>query len=211
MAQETLPSGMVVSTTGNASYPFTEALGGAVVGVTDKTNTAAGQPVTTRIPFKDNAVGENHVDTKPKELTSTNSTSNQRPAYSAGTFAYNQVQFMAQMVATKINNVANTSLQIGGQTVAPPHRSISNKSKGAKTSTAWRARNFNWLGIAGQRTNWSSAPATNNVDYVLPTDNTTAAADHAIFVTYKAVPGELTYMDGAPNPIQDQYKARGFN
>ena len=109
--------------------------------------------------------------------------------------------------ATKINNSANTTLLIPGYGNQPPHQQTSNKSKGAKTSTAWRAGYFVAVGVDNQRTNWSTAPATNNVNYVLPTNNGSNAADHAQFVTYKLIPGELAYMDGSPNPIQDEYKA----
>ena len=55
---------------------------------------------------------------------------------------------------------------------------------------------------------FSTGPASASAAYVLPTDNTSDAVDHAIFVTYKAIPGELAYLDGSPNPIQDQYKAK---
>ena len=204
-----LPSGIIVSTKGAnaAKNAPTEVRGGVIVGITSATDTAVGQPVTEVFQFSTQAIGEKDVYTTPKESASVNSTSNQTGVLSGGTFAYDQVQFMLRMSATKINNSDATALLINGQTTPPPHRAITNKSKGAKTSTAWRAGYWEALGIAGQRTNWSTAPSTNNAAYQ-ETTGTGNADDEAIFVTYKAVPGELAYIDGSPNPIQDEYKGR---
>ena len=204
-----LPSGIIVATKGAnaAKNSPTEVRGGVVVGITSATDVTAGNPVTEVFQFSALAIGELDVLTTPKESASVNSTSNQTGVLDGGTFAYNQSQFMMLTSATKINNSAATALLIGGQTTPAPHRSITNKSKGAKTSTAWRAGYWEALGIAGQRTNWSTAPSTNNVAYQ-ETTGTGNSDDEAIFVTYKAVPGELAYMDGSPNPIQDEYKGR---
>ena len=207
-----LPTDYIVAPTGASANKTTnkvvEVKGGVVVGVTSATDTTKGQPITEVFRFSQNAIGDRDILTTPKESASVNSTSNQTGVLgTAGTFAYNQVQFMIRTSATKINNIANTTLLIPGYSNQPPHQQTSNKSKGAKTSTAWRAGYWNAVGIAGQRTNWSTAPATNNVNYVLPTNNASNAADQAQFVTYKLIPGELAYMDGSPNPIQDEYKA----
>ena len=204
-----LPSGIIVATKGAnaAKNSPTEVRGGVIVGITSATDVEVGNPVTEVFQFSANAIGERDVDTTPKESASVLSTSNQTGVLTGGTFAYNQVEFMMMMSADTINNSAATALLIGGQTTPPPHRSISNKSKGAKTSTAYRAGYWRALGIAGQRTNWSTAPSTNNVAYQ-ETTGTGNADDEAIFVTYKAIPGELAYMDGSPNPIQDEYKGR---
>lgn len=204
-----LPSGIIVATKGAnaAKNSPTEVLGGVVVGITDATDVKTGNPVTEVFQFSAQAIGERDILTTPKELTSANSTSNNQKALSAGTFAFNQKQFMIKMVADKINNIASTALSIGGYPNQPPHRQTSNKQKGAKTSTAWRAGYWRAVGIAGQRTNWSVAPSSNNVNYYTPTGGI-IADDNAQFVLYKAVPGELTYMDGSPNPIQDEYKGR---
>ena len=115
---------------------------------------------------------------------------------------------MMRTSATKINNSDSTALLIPGYgSMAPPHLSDTDSQKGAKTSTAHRAGYWRAVGIAGQRTNWSTAPATNNVTYQTPTGGV-LADDNAQFLTYKAIPGELAYMDGSPNPIQDEYKGR---
>jgi len=204
-----LPSGFIVQPkmAGNRNNPV-EVKGGVIVGVTSATNTEAGQPVTEVFQFSANAVGQDHVLTTPKESASVHSTSNATGVLSGGTFAYNQVQFMMRTSATKINNSDSTALLIPGYgSMAPPHLSDTNSQKGAQTSTAWRAGYWRAVGIAGQRTNWSTAPSSNNVDYQTPTGGV-LADDNAQFLTYKAVPGELTYRDGSPNPIQDEYKGR---
>ena len=55
---------------------------------------------------------------------------------------------------------------------------------------------------------WHGLPPTsNNTFYVLPTNNASNADDQAQFVTYKAVPGELVYLYGAPNPVLKDYPA----
>ena len=206
-----LPTTYIVAPTGAAASKTTnvvvEVKGGVVVGVTSATDTTKGSPVTEVFQFSANAVGEDHVLTTPKQSASVNSTSNQTGILSGGTFAYNQVQFMIRTSATKINNSASNTLLIPGYGKMPPHLSDANSQKGAKTSTAWRAGYWRAVGIAGQRTNWSTAPSTNNVDYQTPTGGV-LADDNAQFLTYKAVPGELSYMDGSPNPTTDEYKGR---
>jgi hypothetical protein len=64
------------------------------------------------------------------------------------------------------------------------------------------------MGISGQRTNWSTAPSTNNVNYVLPTNNGSNADDQAIYVTYRSVPGELVYMYGTLDAKMKDYPAK---
>jgi hypothetical protein len=203
-----LPTGIIVVPTGTTkTITPVEVIGGVVIGVSSATDTSAGSPITETFLFKKNGIKP--VYSAPIESTDAGSAYNATTALSStGTFAYNQDQFMIKGVATNINNTASTALAIGGMSDNRPHKNDSNKSKGAKTSTAYRTGYWRALGISGQRTNWSVSPTTNNVDYVLPTDNTTAAVDQAIYVTYKAVPGELAYMDGSPNPIQDEYKPR---
>jgi len=203
-----LPTGVIVVPTGaNKELTPVEVKGGVMVGVTSATTTTAGSPITETFEFKKNAIKA--AFSKPKQTTSANSSYNATTSMtSGGTFAYNQSQFMIRNSATKINNSSSNVLLINVMADNYQHRNVSNKSKGAKTSTAWRAGYWLSVGIAGQRTNWSTDPSSNNVNYVQPTDNTSNADDDAIYVTYKSVPGELAYMDGSANPIQDEYKAR---
>lgn len=203
-----LPTGIIVVPTGvTKTITPIESIGGVVIGVSSATDTSAGNPITEQFLFKRNGIKA--VASAPIESTSANSAYNATTAISStGTFAYDQSQFMIKGVATNINNTASVALAIGGMSDNRPHKNDSNKAKGAKTSTAYRTGYWRALGISGQRTNWSTAPTTNNVSYVLPTNNGSDAVDQAMYVTYKAVPGELAYRDGSANPIQDEYKAK---
>jgi len=203
-----LPTGIIVVPTGaDKTVTPSEVIGGVVIGVSSATDTSAGSPITEQFLFKKNGIKA--VYSAPIEATGVGSSYNATTAISStGTFAYDQSQFMIKGVATKINNTASVALAIGGMSDNRPHKNDSNKSKGAKTSTAHRAGYWRSLGVANQRTNWSTDPSTNNVNYVLTTNNGSNAVDQAIFVTYKAIPGELAYLDGSANPIQDEYKPR---
>lgn len=202
-----LPSGYIVATTGNSNTPVEKVNGGTIVGITSATPTTAGSPVTRTFPLTNNA-----IDGRVKRVVVI-AASGQAHAYSAqkalsaGTFAYDQSQFMIRTVATRINNIASTLLSINGLPSNRPKNLVTNKSKGAQTSTAHRSGYWRGMGISGQRTQWSTPPSSNNVNYVLPTNNASNAADQAQFVTYKSVPGELVYMYGAINPILKDYPA----
>lgn len=202
-----LPSGYIVATTGNSNTPVEKVNGGTIVGITSATTTTAGSPVTRTFPLTNNA-----IDGRVKRVVVI-AASGQAHAYSAqkalsaGTFAYDQSQFMIRTVATRINNIASTLLSINGLPSNRPKNLVTNKSKGAQTSTAHRSGYWRGMGISGQRTQWSTPPSSNNVNYVLPTNNASNAADQAQFVTYKSVPGELVYMYGAINPILKDYPA----
>lgn len=201
-----LPNTIVYSTTGNYSESV-ERVSGVVVGVTTATSTTSRNPISRVFPTKSVAYEGLNVPNAPKALSGVGHSSNATKALTSGTFAYDQVDFMIRGVASTINGTANTSIRIVGNEEWKVKNHVSNKAKGAKTSTAYRAGYFRHIGISGQRTNWSTAPTTGNVAYVLPTNNASPAVDQAQFVTYRAVPGELTYMYGGPNPLQDDYKA----
>ena len=127
-----------------------------------------------------------------------------------GTFAYDQSAFIliGNQANNKINNSASTALVLNGKEATTDSDRASVTPIGAKTSTAWRARSWQPLGITGQRTNWDSAPsAMNAADYTDPTTGSaTAVPDGA--VSTQAVPGELAYMHGALDAKQDDYKER---
>lgn len=202
-----LPNTYIYGTTGNDSSPTEKRDGGTVVGITSGSDTTNG-PITQTFPLTSNAIEVDERRSLPKALSGAGHASNAKAADTGGTFAYDQVQFMIRTVATKINNQANTALSINGEIDNRPHTLISNKAKGAKTSTAHRSGYWRGVGISGQRTNWSTPPSTNNVAFVLPTDNTTDAADQGQFVTYRSVPGELAYMYGAIDAKQGDYPAK---
>ena len=202
-----LPSGIIVGTTSNNTSPTEKRDGGTAVGITSGSDTTAG-PITQTFPLTSNAIEVDERRTLVKELSGAAHASSAKKADTGGTFAYDQSQFMIRTVATKINNQSSTLLSINGLPANRPHTLISHKSKGAKTSTAHRSGYWKGVGIANQRTNWSSSVASNNVDFVLPTDNTSAAADQGQFVTYRSVPGELAFMYGAIDANQVDYPAK---
>jgi hypothetical protein len=201
-----LPSGYIYATTGNYNLPNEKVDGGTVVGVTSATNTTTG-PITRTFPLTSNAIDGVERRVLVVAASGGSHAYSAQKALAAGTFAYDQDQFMIRTVATKINNIASTLLSINGEVTNRPHTLISNKSKGAKTSTAHRSGYWRGVGISGQRTNWSTAPSSNNVNYVLPTNNASNAADQGQFVTYKSVPGELAFMYGAIDPKLQDYPA----
>lgn len=197
-----LPNTIIYGTTSNNSSPTEKRNGGTTVG-----NTVATGPITKAFPLTLNAIDGTERRVRPLAAAGAGHAYNAKVAVSAGTFAYDQVQFMIKTVATKINNISNTALSINGDASNRPHTLISNKAKGAKTSTAHRSGYWNGAGIANQRTNWSTPPATNNVAFVLPTNNASNAADQGQFVTYKSIPGELAYMFGGLDAKQADFAA----
>ena len=201
-----LPSGYIVATTGNSNFPRERANGGTIVGITSATNVLT-SAVTRTFPLLNNSIegATRRVLVLPASGAA-HSYSAQK-ALAAGTFAWTQVQPMIKTYTTKINNIASTLLSINGMPYNRPHTLISNKSKGAKTVTAFNSGYFRFTKISGQRTPWSTPPASNNAFYVLPTNNASNADDQTQYVTYKAIPGELVYMYGALNPVVKRYPA----
>lgn len=202
-----LPNTIIYGATGNDSSPTEKLDGGTIVGITSASDTTNG-PITQTFPLTSNAIDGSVRQVLVLEASGTAHAYSAQKAYAGGTFAYVQNQFMIRTVATKVNNVASTVLSINGEVANRPHTLISNKSKGAKTSTAHRSGYWRPMGISAQRTNWSTAPATNNVNYVLPTNNSSNAVDQGQFVTYRSVPGELAYMYGAIDAATVDYPAK---
>jgi len=201
-----LPTGIIVSTTGNAAAPV-EKIGGVGLGVTSTTTTTKGSPLTKILTIRDTSTDGFPVrQSIVAQLSGINHTYSTTTASTSGTFAYKQSDFIVRGMATRINGSANTVLRIVGNEQNRVRRNISNKSLGAKTSTAWRSGYFRMLGISGQRSNWSTAPSTNLTTYVNGVGG--SASDTALYVTYKSVPGELVYMYGSTDPKLDDYKSQ---
>lgn len=203
-----LPSGYIYAATGNYNFVTEKRNGGTVVGITSATTTTAGSPVTRTFPLTNNAIDGVKRRVVVVAASGGAHAYSAQKALAAGTFAYDQSQFMIRTVATKINNIASTLLSINGEAANRSHTLISNKSKGAKTSTAFRSGYWNGYGIANQRNNWSTQPSSNNVSYVLPTNNASNADDQGQFMTYRSVPGELAFMYGAIDPKLKDYPAK---
>jgi hypothetical protein len=200
-----LPNTIIYGTTGDNSSPTEKRDGGTAVGITSGSDTTNG-PITQTFPLTSNAISGTRRVTVIEASGAAHAYSAQK-ADTGGTFAYDQSQFMIRTVATKINNQANTVLQINGLPANRPHTLISNSAKGALLTTAHRAGYWRGIGISGQRTNWSTPPSTGDITFKLPTDNTTDAADQGQFVTYRSVPGELAYMYGAIDAVLKDYPA----
>lgn len=202
-----LPNTIIYGSTGNNSSP-TELIAGVAIGVTSATSTGSSNFMSRAFTVKENAVeGVPGRRNLPVAASGAGHAFSTQVAVVGGNFAYDQVQFMIRGVATSINGSANNAIRFNGNEQHRGTTLVSNKSHGAKTATAMRAGYFNMLGISQQRTNWSTAPATANANYFLPTNNGSAATDQAVYVTYRSVPGELTYMYGGPNPTSVDYPA----
>ena len=135
---------------------------------------------------------------------------------SGGTLAYNagatEWIMRGGNVATTIGGVANTVLVSAGSDVA-----------GAFTATRDNVNQLNStrrLGTGGGTFDMFAVPSTeinpgfskganagDAQNFVQADDGSTASADNAAAPT-RTVPGELTYRFGAPNPTQDNYKAK---
>ncbi len=115
-------------------------------------------------------------------------------ALSAGTFAYNNESPVAKRVTTSLSGVSNTTLRSGAAQpglVRGIHKLEVVRTR--RLTTAIRAGYWNiFSGV------FSPAP-TVAVD--------TLATDEAATPT-RSVPGELVYKTGAPEPVQDNYKAK---
>jgi hypothetical protein len=115
-------------------------------------------------------------------------------------------------VSTTIGGVANTVLASAGSEIA-----------GAFTATRDNVNQLNStrrLGTGGGTFDMFAVPSTeinpgfskganagDAQNFVQADDGSTASADNAAAPT-RTVPGELTYRFGAPNPTQDNYKAK---
>lgn len=203
-----LPTGYVVGTRGvHASTP-TEEIGGTIIGITTATTTGGKSPLTQ--PFQLNSgVPLNRLNFNiPQQASGTAHTFSATKAVSSGTFAYEQSEFLIRGVCDRINGVASTLLQIGGNEQYRLRRDRKLKSWGYKYSTAIRAGYFRLTKISGQRTPWSTAPSALNDTFRSTTNNGTDADDQALFVTYRSIPGEYVFMPGTKNPYQGDYPAR---
>lgn len=151
----TIPSTYTRGTTDSGSTPK---VGGVAVGVTSKTDTSNGNPMTKVFEVKDNAIGG--VSRKVRPVAATGGAVSNRKPLSGGTFAYEQVdnEVSARLVGTKLSGVASTAFTFPNT----KHRVAVHKRQkqyGAKTVTAWSQGGWTAVGISGQRTNWDSSVA----------------------------------------------------
>lgn len=196
-----LPSGYIVSTTGNMYVGAVERIGGTAIGLTSATTTTTGSPITLVKSTKDVATPHGRTTVKRKTVAGVYNAT--YALSSTGTFAYEPSGFIAMRLTTTINGTASTLLKFAGNKNRA-HRALKQKAYGAKTSTAFRAGYWQPLATTG-RSKWSTAPTANTGQYVTPTGTNTPSDDQGIYVTYLAIPGELTYMYGAQDATSVDY------
>jgi hypothetical protein len=203
-----LPTGYVVSCRGTGVAPL-EQIGAVALGITDATTVTTGNPYTQTLSIKD-AVTNSTMSTRrsrPIAASGTFHTYSAQKAFAAGTFAYEPNAALIQGYSTTVNGIANNALLFTDGDSYRRRTALIQKSWGYKYSTAIRAGYFSFTKIAGKRTNWTTAPSSLNDTFRSTTNNAVASSDEAQFVTFRSVPGELTYMDGSRNPITDEYPA----
>lgn len=208
MVSNILPTGFNIGTQ-SISVP-TNKTGGTAVGITAATSVANGQPITQTRPFSAMTVENLSYEQRsvPKALTGAGHASHATTA-TPGTFAYNQVAgtYLIRTYCDTITGSGNTALQSAGGEQHLQRRGLKQKELGASLLAAHRAGYWEPIGIARQRTNWSTTPTALTNTFKSTTNNSTDSDDQALYVTYRSVPGELVYRDGSPSPILDDYKA----
>lgn len=201
-----LPSGFIVSTTGIYTNFPVEKIGASIYGTTSATSTTVKRPSIIRaLPTVSGvpSIPPGTRKTRPIAVSGTNHTYSAQKAYTAGTFYYDggRSQMLIATYSSKINNVASTLLSLTGGDTFRQRRNIKNNDRGSSYATAIRARYFSFTKISGQRTQWSTPPtALSNSFYSLP--STGVAADNAMYVTWRTIPGELQYLHGSGNGVK---------
>lgn len=110
--------------------------------------------------------------------------------------------------AGKINNDSSTLLTIPGgvSTDNTINKLLVNRRGGDYASTAFNVLAVPSSGVSPGRTRGANAGTT--FSYVATSGNGTVAATDNAAATSRRVPGELTYMFGAKNPTNVNYKAK---
>lgn len=206
-----LPNTTIYSTRGNSSSP-TEKIGGAAFGITDGTTVTAGQPITVTYPVISGSFTP-HDFVRPKQKTTPgvyNATGTR--VNGVNNFAYldkrNARNWLVFGVGTGVNGSGTNAFLINGPQAFLTRRNLKQKQYGAYTSASYRQGFFKLTRNTGSRTQWTTAPSGLTNTYKLPTDNTVDSTDQGIFVTYRAIPGELTYLYGALAPSGADYKPK---
>ncbi len=175
--------------------------GGVVLGV----STVAGSAITSSLGIRSvNPAGEQKGN---RVRVATTGSQNIATATSGGRLSYDPVrEFLFNGYSTKINGSTSTVLATAG-TLSGTSRKIVQSSVhmlGAAYSTAILAGFWRPLGIANQRTNWSTAPTSMvGTNYKSTTNAATTAVDKA--VPSLTVPGNLLYRTGSPNVTVKTY------
>jgi hypothetical protein len=175
--------------------------GGVALGVT----TTTGSAITTSLALRTvNPAGEQKSS---RVKSASTGAQNIAAATSGGRLSYDPArEFIINGFSTKINGTTNTALSTAatpsGTNRKPVQPSVHMLGVGYRVAIAagyWRP-----LGIAGQRTSWSTAPTTlATTNYKSTTNAVTTASDKA--VSSLTVPGNLVYRSGSPNATVKSY------
>jgi hypothetical protein len=205
MVSRILPTGYNIGTQ-SISVP-TDKDGGVAVGITAATSVSAGQPLTQTRPFSKLGTESLAYTRRSEPVAISGGAMDVQKAYAAGTFAYDQVAFLMRTYSSTVNGVANTTLLYNGNEQHRQRRYLKQKDMGASLLAAHRAGYWQPLGIANQRSNWSTSPTALSNTFTSTTNNAVDSDDQGIYVTFRSIPGELVYMEGSLTPKQDDYKA----
>jgi len=200
----TIPSAYQRTVTGSGGTR----VGGNAIGVTTATSI-----ITDAMPLKDSVVNGSKRIMEAK--VSTGGAYEARTAKS-GKFAYNATatQVIGPLMTSALNGTTNTSLKFTSSSNGQNRKIVKpvGKQFGAKILTAWSEYAWTPLGIANQRSNWNSAAASvtsgilstlTGTSFLSTTNNGNPAADNAAGGPH--VPGKLSYLTGAKNPVSDEY------
>jgi len=186
-------------------------------------NIAADGPVTNAVTLRDaakqtdadiSAVGSKVVANDGTGAATTDR-AGVKVGAAAGTLAYNAgaTEWIVRggNVATTIGGVANTVLVSAGSDVAGAFTATRDGiNQINSTRRLGTGSTFDMFAVPSGHINAGFQVGSNAGDaqnFVQADDGSTASADNAAAPT-RGVPGELTYRFGAPNPTQDEYKAK---
>ena len=212
-----------VAPSGNGSHAAVEVRDNGTI--FNAGNIAADGPVTNAVTLRDaakqtfediSAVGSKVVE-KAGNGAATTDRAGVAKGVSGGTLAYNagptEWIMRGGNVAATIGGVANTILVSAGSDVAGAFtatRDSINQINSTRTLGSGVTTEFDMFAVPSTQITpgfTKGGGAGNAQNFVQADDGSTASADNAAAPT-RGVPGELTYRFGAPNPTQDEYKAK---
>jgi len=175
--------------------------GSVAIGV----STATGSAITTSLALRTlSPAGEQKAS---RVRSASSGSQNIAAATSGGRLSYDPVrEFIIHGFSTKINGTASTVLSTTATPSGTKRKAVQGSVHmlGVGYRTAIVAGYWRPLGIAGQRTSWSTAPTTlATTNYKSTTNAGTTAVDKA--VASLAVPGNLVYRSGGPNAVVKAY------
>lgn len=175
--------------------------GGVAIGVT----TVTGSAITSSLALRTvNPAGEQKMNRVKSAATGAQ---NIAAATSGGRLSYDAPrEFIINGFSTKVNGSTSSALAFASTPSGTNRKGVQSSVHmlGVAYKTAFAAGYWRVLGIAGQRTNWSTGPTTLATTYYKSTTNaSTTAVDKA--VSSLTVPGNLLYRSGSPSATIKSY------